>query len=162
MDGVLADFNLQAQKVLSASDQDVSIAAQRGRWCPQQWEKLRSNPRFYLDLPKTEIADSLVAVALQLVRQRNYQLAVLTAIPKNNDMPWAFWDKFLWMQQRYPDIPLHFGPYSHDKASHCTPGDILVDDRRDNCQQWQARGGIAIRVLDSEPQKAVEELAKLL
>jgi hypothetical protein len=74
---------------------------------------------------------------------------------------WAFWDKILWAQERYPDIPVHFGPYSEDKQKHCVPGDILVDDRPDNCQSWRDAGGIAVRVT-KEYGLALEELNRIL
>jgi hypothetical protein len=76
----------------------------------------------------------------------------LTAVPHYNDVHWAFWDKMLWAQERYPDIPVHFGPYSQDKQKHCQPGDILVDDRPDNCENWIRVGGVAVKVdLDYAP-----------
>jgi hypothetical protein len=39
---------------------------------------------------------------------------------------------------------VRFGPYAEDKQRHCTPGDILIDDKLSNCEQWQAQGGWAI------------------
>jgi hypothetical protein len=37
-----------------------------------------------------------------------------------------------------------FGPYSKDKHMHCQPGDILIDDRLSNVEEWRTAGGIAI------------------
>ena len=37
-----------------------------------------------------------------------------------------------------------FGPYSKDKWQHCNAGDILIDDRQSNIDEWRAAGGIAI------------------
>ena len=41
-----------------------------------------------------------------------------------------------------------FGPYSKDKHQHCEPGDILIDDRSSNIEEWRAVGGIAIHHVD--------------
>ena len=71
---------------------------------------------------------------------------MLTAIPQKNDFPDAFQDKIDWMQEHYPGIRVHFGPYSQDKQHHCRPGDILVDDRTSNILEWRAAGGIGIQV----------------
>jgi hypothetical protein len=43
--------------------------------------------------------------------------------------------------ERFERIPVLFGPYSFDKYKHCTPGDILIDDRTSNCEEWRAAGG---------------------
>lgn len=158
MDGVLADFNTAARIALGATKQDAEQAAQAGRWPESQWRKLISDSHFYRNLPKMPQSDTLVELAKKFRDNLGWRLLVLTAIPKKNDVPEAFYDKMLWMQQYYPGIPVHFGPYSHDKHTHCKPGDILVDDRTDNIQQWHAAGGIAIKVgnnLDS----AIEELS---
>jgi hypothetical protein len=41
------------------------------------------------------------------------------------------------------NIPVFFGPYAYDKHKHCEIGDILIDDRQSNCEEWEAAGGIA-------------------
>jgi hypothetical protein len=158
MDGVLADFNAQARIVLGAAPQEEQAAAQAGRWPQEHWLKLRSVKNFYRILPKTDIADQLVSVARRFRDELGWDLTVLTAIPRHNDVPEAFQDKVLWMQEYYPDIPVHFGPYSKDKQAHARPGDYLVDDRRDNCSEWTQAGGIAITVRDSDRGAAVSEL----
>lgn len=158
MDGVLADFNAKARQVLRATAQDESDAAQRGRWPDEEWRRLKYIPNFYRILPKTDIADRLVDLARKFRDELGWDVRILTAIPKNNDMPDAFQDKMEWMQEHYPDLRVHFGPYSKDKQSHARPGDYLVDDRTDNCNQWREAGGIAIKVNDSNRAAALVEL----
>jgi hypothetical protein len=58
-------------------------------------------------------------------------------------MPFAAWDKVLWAIERFERIPVLFGPFSHDKWRHCTPGDILIDDRTSNCSEWRSAGGLS-------------------
>ncbi len=161
MDGVLADFNALARKVLKATPDDEHAAAQRGRWPDEEWGRLKSIKNFYRILPKTEIADDLVELARKFRDELGWELRVLTAIPKNNDMPDAFQDKLEWMQEHYPDIRVHFGPYSKDKAKHARMGDCLVDDRTDNCREWEVAGGVAVKVNDSNRAAALKELQDL-
>lgn len=158
MDGVLADFNALARQTLRATTQDERDAAARGRWPQEEWNKLKTVPNFYRILPKTDIADELVNLARQFRDELGWNIRVLTAIPKNNDMPDAFQDKMEWMQEYYPDIRVHFGPYSKDKQHHARDGDYLVDDRVDNCREWTVAGGRAVKVNDSDRPAALAEL----
>ena len=142
MDGVVADWRFNAVAVLGYDCFDPSI-----RYSSQDWDKLRADTRIYLKLPVMPHAHKLVNVARRYRDQLGWELNFLTAIPHNNDIPWVCWDKMLWAQLHFPDIPVHFGPYSEDKQRHCSsPGDILVDDRLSNCSQWQACGGKAFKV----------------
>ncbi len=161
MDGVLADFNLAARILINASEVDEQAAFQQGSWKPEQWNKIKENPRFYLTLPKTNFADELVSIARTFRDKLDWDLKILTAIPRNNDMHWAFYDKILWQQQYYPDIPVMFGPYSKDKHQHCKPGDILIDDRQDNCNQWTRAFGTAIKI-DQNPFPSLLYLKNIL
>ena len=84
----------------------------------------------------------------------------LTAVPRNNDVKWAFYDKMIWASNYFPDIPVMFGPYSHDKHVHCQPGDVLIDDRTSNCTEWRRAGGIAIQHR-GDTAVTLEEIARL-
>ena len=53
-----------------------------------------------------------------------------------------------------------FGPYSHDKHVHCLPGDVLIDDRTSNCEDWRRAGGVAIQHRDSV-ENTLKEIAAL-
>lgn len=159
MDGVLADFNHRAQEVLSASSQDHQRAAQAGRWPPEQWALLTEDSHFYRHLPKTGHADRIMSWAQRFERELGWRLRVLTAVPKDNDMPEAFHDKILWINEHYPGTRVWFGPYSRDKQQHCRPGDVLVDDRTDNCDDWVRAQGVAIRARDLD--QAVRDLEQL-
>lgn len=138
MDDVIADFKAYAVSVLQKKQEDE-------RWDYEEWIKLRNNPRLYRDLNKTPGADKIVAACKEKCEQNNWQLMFLTAIPKGNDVKWAFYDKVHWAATHYPDIPVMFGPYSHDKHVHCKIGNVLIDDRTSNCEEWRAAGGIAIQ-----------------
>jgi 5'(3')-deoxyribonucleotidase len=139
MDGVLADFNTAARDFIQATEAERLQAEQNGRWPKEKWARLARRFRDELD----------------------WELKILTAIPHNNDMHEVFQDKFDWIRDYYPDIRMHFGPYSEDKQLHAKPGDILVDDRTSNCTQWQAVGGRAVQVHSGRFQEALDELKGL-
>jgi PAS domain-containing protein len=155
MDGVVADWNAGVGDFIGYRLDDPTAM-----YSPSDWEKIRNNQRIFRQLPKMPQADDMVNLARQFRDEAGYELLFLTAIPHYNDVHWAFWDKVLWAQERYPDIPVHFGPYSEDKQNHCKSSDILVDDRIDNCQQWESVGGITVRVT-KDYQKALDQVAEL-
>lgn len=149
MDGVVADFNAYARSVLKK----IEIGQQ---WPHEDWVKLRDNERLYLNLPKTSYADTLVETATEIASNQQWRLLFLTAVPKNNDVHWAFIDKVTWARIRYPWVPVHFGPFSHNKHVHAAVGDILIDDRTSNIVDWNAVGGIGI--LHTDIESTIEQL----
>lgn len=160
MDGVVADWDRAATEFLGA-DSRVDMAGQpEGRWPEDDWNRLKNNQHFYSELPEMPQARELVGVARQFRDELKWDLLFLTAIPRGNDMPWAFNDKIRWAGFHFPDISVHFGPYSHEKYMHCSQGDILVDDRLDNCNQWRKAGGVAVQVT-KDYDRAIRDLTAL-
>ena len=160
MDGVVADWRANAHRVIGYDNFDP-----QQRYEPQDWLKLKSDPHIFLNLPLMDRCHELVDLARLYRDQLGWELLFLTAIPHNNDVPWTFHDKFVWAGRHFPDIPVHFGPYSEDKHLHCRPGDILVDDREDNCSAWRMAVGIAYKAdltLDSVIEAVQIDLADRL
>ena len=141
MDGVVADFNEYAHRTLG-------VPASQGIYPDDVWQKLAANPRLYRDLIPITYAGELVATCFNFAQRKQYGFMFLTAVPKGNDVPWAFYDKVEWARKYFPNIPVMFGPFSKDKHQHCEPGDILIDDRSSNIEEWRAAGGIAIHHVD--------------
>lgn len=137
MDGVVADFDEYAARTLG-------VPPSSGIYPDEIWYKLASNTRLYRDLNKTPYADQLVSECMDFALTKGYDLYFLTAVPKSNDVKWSFYDKVLWAQKHFPDIAVMFGPYSKDKWQHCNAGDILIDDRQSNIDEWRSAGGFAI------------------
>lgn len=137
MDGVVADFNEYAERTVGAPPST-------GEYPDDIWNKLAQNSRLYRDLKVKPGGKDLVDW-IEYYRFSNFDkeifIAFLTAIPRNNDLPFAFYDKVRWAADNFPGIPVFFGPYSKDKWQHCQPGDILIDDRESNCQDWINHGG---------------------
>ena len=153
MDDVTADFKAYAIKVLR--NQQVNE-----KWAPDEWIRLRDNPRLYRDLEPTPEAATLVERCRNIRDTNNVELKFLTAVPKGNDVHWAFYDKVLWAQKHFPDIPVMFGPFSKDKHTHCKAGDVLIDDRTSNCEEWRAAGGQAIQHR-GDVDKTLAELSRI-
>jgi 5'(3')-deoxyribonucleotidase len=155
MDGVVADFDLAASQILGyKSSADV-------RYPDGDWNKLKSNNRFYRDLPLCRGAMDLVRAVLAAAHTHKLEVKFLTAIPRNNDVPWAFTDKIEWADHYFPGIPVFFGPYSKDKWVHCKPGDILIDDRTSNISEWRNAGGHGILYRDNV-ENILKELDSIL
>jgi len=135
MDGVVADFGGYALRTLG-------IESKPGlRFDQTDWHRLREHSeRIYSIVPVLPSAYKFVS-GLKCVRDKfRVDLRFLTAVPKENDLGWAFWDKMQWASKHFPGIPVWFGPYSADKQYHCKPGDILIDDRISNIKQWPEHG----------------------
>jgi len=139
MDDVVADWYQSAQDFLG-----LKYNERRERIPESDWQRLKAHSRFYRHLPLKAGARQLVAACEKLVSQRQAdEIRFLTALPRNDDMPWVVNDKVYWARDHFPTIPVFIGPYSSDKWRHCQPGDILIDDRTDNCEQWIKAGGLA-------------------
>ena len=151
MDDVIADFRGYATKLLGKVQEGE-------KWSHEDWIKLRSNERIYRDLDKTTEADELIQFCTEFCNTNSYRMLFLTAVPKGNDVRWAFYDKVLWAQKHYPDIPVMFGPFSKDKQVHCNHGDILIDDRPSNIKEWKESGGIAIQHDYGNVELTIEQL----
>ena len=136
MDEVVADFKGWAQTVLRAPVESVSYP-------PEEWRKLKQHQRLYSQLPLKEGAHELVSWVTRYAAQAPLtEVAFLSAIPKNNDMPYCAQDKVWWADRHFRGIPVFLGPYSSDKQRYCLPGDILIDDRAVNGAEWLAAGGL--------------------
>ena len=141
MDDVVADWRQAAEDFLQLK---FPNGDQWARIPDDKWAELKRNSRFYSDLPLKHGAHDLYNFCKQAMdRGLVEDVRFLSALPHNNDMPFATQDKVWWAHEHFPGTPVFIGPYSHDKHVHCQPSDILIDDRTDNCMQWEAKGGKA-------------------
>jgi len=153
MDGVVADFNAYAKEL-------VGYTAPGKRYPPKDWDKIKVNPRLYRELPVIEGSEFFVERVRQLANENELSLKFLSAVPRQNDVGWVFWDKIEWCKTYFPGIPVWFGPYSRDKHVHCVDADILIDDREDNIQDWTQVGGVGI--LHTDFITSIRELEHIL
>ena len=136
MDDVVADWMPAARAIVNRN-------WEYGERIPDtDWDKVKAKTRFYRDLPIKPGAYELVEYCQDLLSKGQIKdLNFLTALPHDYSVPFASYDKVLWAHERFPGIPGLFGPFSHDKWRHCEPGDILIDDRTSNCDEWVRAGG---------------------
>lgn len=139
MDDVVADWLGHVKELLNEPNWVM------GQMLPDEtWKRLKvEHQRLYSVLPLKEGATDLVAWVTEYSKDNDCGLFFLSAIPHLNDVPWAPSDKVFWGQKYFPHIPVFLGPYSHEKYMRCKPGDILIDDRISNCEEWERAGGRA-------------------
>ena len=138
MDGVVADWETAIADILGYK------LIEGERWPDQDWRKIIQFQRVYRDIPLLPWALEFVDEAGKIARAANYAVKFLTAVPRRNDFPYAFEDKVHWANNHFPTIPVWFGPYSQDKQKRAAPGQVLVDDRMTNINEWIAQNGIGI------------------
>ncbi len=136
MDGVVADFQIVADKLLG---REVSWG--QSDITDEEWSFLATVPHLYYNLPETRGARMLFNHA----KSFGLEVKFLTAIPRAKTISEAKDDKKRWIEERFPGTEVLFGPYSRDKWKHAKELDILVDDRPSNITEWRKKGnGIAV------------------
>jgi 5'(3')-deoxyribonucleotidase len=138
MDGVVADFDSKVEEITGIKREPYT------RYPDEEWNKILQHPRFYRDLPLCANAKHLVTLVLHIAHHKNMDVKFLSALPKGNDFPWAPYDKIIWAQTHFPNIPVWLGPYSQDKQLRSKKGEVLIDDRTINIDQWNKKGGFGI------------------
>jgi len=156
MDGVVADFDafvwLHMGRTFSHKEGPGSDK--------EMWDFLSRIENLYFKLPYTPYAAELLDAVLSVPALSH---KMLTAIPRRASVPTAEKDKINWMSKHFShlNIPVHIGPYSRDKWKHCKPGDILIDDREDNIEEWRAAGGIGILHYTNDGERTIQILREL-
>lgn len=132
LDGVLADFDSEAARLLGRSftkgDNEI-------------WKTLSDHPNFFRRLP--QMPD---AIKLWVYLQENFSdIEILTAIPRNGTLPTAAIDKRYWVAQHFGDEAKVNTCFAVEKQRYCTgPDCILIDDNVKNIFQWSQRGGLGV------------------
>lgn len=136
MDDVVADWTGYANTFFDTPGREAS------HYLPDnEWLKLKTQQRMYAELPLKAGAHDLVNMCYSYCAEHKTRLAFLTALPHDDSFPYAAFDKVHWADQHFGIIPVFFGPYAKDKRHFAKPGDILIDDRRSNCDEWAEAGG---------------------
>jgi hypothetical protein len=123
-DGVLADFNLGARRLLGASPKEYIARHGRGAF----WKRLAKAENFYGSL--AEMADA----RLLFDAVKHLEPTILTGRPIGS---WAAPQKVDWAAEHFPGVPI-VTCMARDKHKHMHPGDVLVDDREKHREaiQW--------------------------
>ena len=127
LDGVLADFDAGARTILGMSSRDFE--AKHGK--REFWRRLANAKGFYANLP-------LMPDAMMLFDSVSHlQPTILTGLPLGN---WAAPQKVKWAAEHFPGTRI-ITTMARDKYKHMTGMDVLVDDRLDHRDKWEAAGG---------------------
>src|SRR6185436_2388092 len=110
-DGVLADFDAGAKKLLKMSPSAFEARHGRGEF----WKRLAKHGNFYGDLKQMPDAQRLFR-AVKHLKPR-----ILTGIPLGT---WAAPQKERWAAEHFPDVPI-ITTLARQKHLHMDPGDVL-------------------------------------
>jgi hypothetical protein len=141
-DGVLADFDRGAEAVLGMPPR----VFEKRFGIKAFWRRLAQAPRFFESLDEMPGARALY----DAVKHRNP--IILTGLPLGR---WAEPQKRAWAKAHFPDVEV-ITTMAALKREHCTPGDVLVDDRDKHRHLWEAAGGVFVHHKDAR--SSIEEL----
>jgi hypothetical protein len=129
-DGVLADFDAGATKILGMGPKEYQAKNGAGRF----WAKLAKHPDFYGTLPLMPGAMKLFGAV------RHLDPVILTGLPRGN---WAAQQKVRWAAEHFPGTRI-ITVMAVNKREHAKEGDVLVDDMLKHAHLWQEVGGIFV------------------
>jgi len=144
-DGVLADFDLAAQRLLGMRPKEYIAKHGRGGF----WKRLAKAGNFYGALPEMADARRLFDAVKHL------DPTILTGLPLGN---WAAPQKVEWAAEHFPGVPI-ITCMATDKHKHMHPGDVLVDDREKHRKAYEAAGVVFVHHKDAED--SLRQLAKI-
>lgn len=144
-DGVLADFDLGAWRMLGLRPREFIARHGRGKF----WGRLAKAKNFYGDLPEMTDARLLFDAVKHL------EPTILTGLPMGS---WAAAQKVEWAAEHFPGVPI-ITCMARDKHKHMHPGDVLVDDREKHRQAYEAAGVVFVHHRNAED--SLRQLAKI-
>jgi PAS domain-containing protein len=135
-DGVLADFDKGAEKILGLPPHAFETRHGAGEF----WKRLARADDFFDSLePMADAYELYDAV-------RHKDPIILTGLPRGK---WAEPQKRRWAQRHFPGVPV-ITTSAALKREHCHPGDVLVDDRDKHRHLWEQAGGLFIHHKDAK------------
>jgi len=144
-DGVLADFDAGATDVLGLSPR--AFEERYGR--QEFWRRIARTKDFYVRLPLMPDARVLFDAVEHL------DPIILTGLPLGN---WAAPQKVRWADEHFPGTHV-ITCMARDKYRHMKGADVLVDDRANHRDKWEAAGGVFVHHQDAR--SSLERLAAI-
>ena len=144
-DGVLADFDKGAEKVLGLPTRVFEKRFGPGAF----WKRLAGADGFFENLEPMPDAFQL----FEAVKDKSP--IILTGLPRGN---WAEPQKRRWAERHFPGVPV-ITTMAALKREHCHPGDVLVDDRDKHRHLWEQAGGVFVHHKTAE--RSIQELEAL-
>lgn len=145
-DGVLADFDSGARAVLGGlSPKQFEVRHSKREF----WRRLANTKDFYAQLPLLPDAKELFDAVKHL------HPTILTGLPLGT---WAAPQKVAWAEEHFPRTPI-ITCMARDKYRHMKGADILVDDRENHRDKWEAAGGIFVH--HKSARESIQRLAAI-
>jgi 5'(3')-deoxyribonucleotidase len=144
-DGVLADFDLSARRLLGMTPKEFIAKHGRGTF----WKRLAKAPNFYGSLPEMPDARLLFDAVKHL------KPTILTGLPMGN---WAAPQKVKWAAEHFPGVPI-ITCMARDKHKHMHLGDVLVDDREKHRPAYEEAGVVFVHHRNAED--SLRQLAEI-
>ena len=144
-DGVLADFDHGARRLLGSSPKEYIAKHGRGPF----WKKLAKASNFFGTLPEMPDARILFDAVKHL------KPTILTGLPEGS---WSAPQKIEWAAEHFPVVPI-VTCLARDKHKHMHPGDVLVDDREKHRAAYEDAGVVFIHHKNAED--SLRQLAKI-
>lgn len=147
-DGVLADFESGAHKVLGMAPKEFQDKRGPGAF----WKKLATTPDFYNTL-------DLMPDAMELYEAvKHLDPIILTGLPIGQ---WAEPQKRAWAARHFPGVQVITTP-ARKKSTYCEAEDVLVDDQDKYAEAWETAGGsFVLHTSARESIRALRELGLL-
>ncbi|MCF2513618.1 hypothetical protein LVY65_00855 [Sphingomonas sp. G124] len=144
-DGVLADFDTGAIEILGMSPRDFEERHGKREF----WRRIARAKDFYARLPLMSDARILFDAVEHL------DPIILTGLPLGN---WAAPQKVRWADEHFPGTHI-ITCMARDKYRHIKGADVLVDDRENHRDRWEAAGGKFIH--HKNARETIEQLAEI-
>lgn len=153
MDGVTVDLDALFRNLYGKSLKEMPKEERNRAWVED------FKPEWFLEAPPMQDLPLLMEWAGRFRNKRS-----LTALPnrRRDKTVESMHTKTEWHHKYLPrNIPITFGPHAHDKYLHCFgPRCILIDDNKQNIEQWTKAGGIA--VFHTSAKESIEIVDKIL
>ena len=146
MDGVLVDFESGYNDLTGKQTPGVDSTYDKDDF----WSAItKAGAKFWADLNWMSDGQQL----WDYINQYNPKLLTAPSREKSSEI-----GKQEWVDKNLPDTPVVF-KQAKDKKDLAEPNAILIDDRKDNIQQWIDAGGIGI--LHTSTESTIKQLQKL-
>jgi 5'(3')-deoxyribonucleotidase len=155
LDGVLADFNAAAAKFKNPNDDlnhptsELDDAQKRAK--TEFWHKIEKTD-FYLNLPLIAGVENILDAAREIAGEN---LFILSKVPNRENFASGAAESVRIAKQKTNWVLAHFRNYfaldnilivagKKEQAFEPAKNDILIDDRAENINAWNAAGGTGI------------------
>jgi hypothetical protein len=145
MDSVLVDFDLGYQELTGMTTQQADANGVEAFWDPLS----KAGAKFWITLQWMPDGKQL----WDYIKKYN---PILLSAPSREES--SKLGKRVWVKRELPGVKLIL-KYASQKQEYASPTSILIDDRQQNIDQWEAAGGIGI--LHTNTPNTIKQLQQL-